>query len=716
MDKTFTNKDAKRLISEHRKIQAGLESGQNSVAVYKKEIENAADAFVAEEVLEKLRGIPIEEINRDKIGIRVKSLRNSGFNTVADIAAATVHEIAAINGISEEGATVIRRIVEQIIDITRKDTKIRISADKKTRNSNRLITAICAYQKLIPIAEECSKIREENSRLVGYALEDLSSAAGTLKWFFSSADKKQTAQQAYQFLSGLLNTSYYTKSISLLNSLDSIVHMDPAKAWGEFEAHSVSFINTLENIAPNVLGTDDSVYGLPQELAREIQDEAYFPDGLLVELRRYQEWGVRYILHQGRVLLGDEMGLGKTIQAIAAMVSLKNTGATHFLVVCPASVISNWCREVSTKSKLRVTKIYGDTRDAAMASWLECGGVAVTTYETTQHLELPKGFRLSMMVVDEAHYIKNPQAQRTINTKRLSEHADRLLLMTGTALENRVDEMVSLIGILQPDIAQRISGIETLSFAPVFRQLIAPVYYRRKREDVLTELPQKIESEEWCELLPEEQTIYEWAVLERRYADARQVSWNVKDLANSSKANRLLEIVEDAEDEGRKVIVFSFFLNTVEKVANLLADRCVGPITGSVSPQRRQEIVDEFDEAPSGTVLVAQIQSGGVGLNIQSASVVILCEPQFKPSTENQAISRAYRMGQTRNVLVYRLLCEDTVDEKIVSLLKSKQKIFNAFADESVAAEESVELDEKGFGEIINEEIQRINAKNSRTF
>ena len=95
-----------------------------------------------------------------------------------------------------------------------------------------------------------------------------------------------------------------------------------------------------------MLGNQDSVYGLPEQLAREVQDECFFPDGLLCELRRYQEWGVKYILHQGKVLLGDEMGLGKTIQAIATMVSLKNTGATHFIVLCPASVIINWCREV----------------------------------------------------------------------------------------------------------------------------------------------------------------------------------------------------------------------------------------------------------------------------------------------------------------------------------------------------------------------------------
>lgn len=268
-------------------------------------------------------------------------------------------------------------------------------------------------------------------------------------------------------------------------------------------------------------------------------------------------------------------------------------------------------------------------------------------------------------------------------------HAERLLFMTGTALENKVEEMISLIRILQPHIASQIQGMAFMSAAPQFRKAVAPVYYRRKREDVLTELPDLIESKEWCSLSHNEELAYEHAVLSKNYAEARRVSWNVDDLKDSSKASRLLELVEEAESEDRKVIVFSFFLDTIRKVTMLLGNRCTNPINGSVTPQRRQEIIDEFDKAPAGTVLVAQIQSGGTGLNIQSASVVVLCEPQFKPSIENQAISRAYRMGQTRNVLVYRLLCEGTVDEKIMSTLESKQAIFDAFADKSVAAAES---------------------------
>ena len=116
------------------------------------------------------------------------------------------------------------------------------------------------------------------------------------------------------------------------------------------------------------------------------------------------------------------MGLGKTVQAIASMVSLKNTGATHFVVVCPASVITNWCREIRKHSRLTVIKVHGTGRQYALNSWIKSGGVAVTTYETTGYFKLQDDFRFNMLVVDEAHYIKNPEATRSKNVKSISEH------------------------------------------------------------------------------------------------------------------------------------------------------------------------------------------------------------------------------------------------------------------------------------------------------
>ena len=525
-----------------------------------------------------------------------------------------------------------------------------------------------------------------------------------------SDDKQESLIDNYKYVKNTLNQTYIL-SIKEIYKQYKYFKINEDDSWNEFSNNSIKFYNVIEEIMPGVLGNDDSIYGLPEELARKIQDECFFPDGLLCTLRKYQEWGVKYILHQEKVLLGDEMGLGKTVQAIATMVSLKNTGATHFLVVCPTSVVSNWCREIVKHSRLRVTKIHGNNKVSSFKSWIKTGGVAVTNFESTSYINFDENFKLSLLVVDEAHFIKNPSARRSINTRLLATFTDRILFMTGTALENNVDEMISLINVLNPTLADSIKCLSFMSTAPQFREKIASVYYRRKREDVLTELPDKIEIKEWCTMNPEEEEVYEDAILGKRFQEARRLSWNIDDLYKSSKAIRLKEIVEEAESDGRKVLVFSFFLDTIYKIHEFLKGKCLNPINGSVNVNRRQEIIDEFDNAPAGTVLLAQITSGGTGLNIQSASVVVICEPQFKPSIENQAISRSYRMGQTRNVLVYRLLCEDTIDERLINILEEKQMIFDTFADKSVAAQKIIEIDDKTFGDIIKEEIDRINKK-----
>lgn len=546
-------------------------------------------------------------------------------------------------------------------------------------------------------------------------IASLNFSTSGLKWLFSTKAKKFKATETHNKLNELLSGDYGLKANDIISNYLNISETNFDEAWNDFVNDNVNFYNILEELDPSLLGSENKVYGLPEDLAKEINDECLFPNGLTCTLRRYQEWGVKYILHQEKVLLGDEMGLGKTIQAIATMVSLKNIGLSHFLVVCPASVLTNWCREIEKHSLLKAIRVHGDDREDAIKLWLSSGGVAVTTFETVAHFNLPEEFKISLLVVDEAHYIKNPSAKRTSGTKKLCKHADRILFMTGTALENNVDEMIGLISILQPQVARSLKRIAFMSAAPQFREKVAPVYYRRKREEVLKELPDLIESKEWCEMSIDEEDVYEDAILARNFMQARRVSWNIDSLSKSSKANRLMEIVKEAEEENRKIIVFSYFLDTISKISEFLGDRCLEPITGALMPNRRQEIIDEFNNSPAGSVLVSQIQSGGTGLNIQSASVVVICEPQLKPSIENQAISRAYRMGQSRSVLVYRLLCENSIDEKITDLLEQKQKIFDAFADESVSAKKSMEIDEKLLGDIISEEIERISQKRGLT-
>jgi SNF2 family DNA or RNA helicase len=256
------------------------------------------------------------------------------------------------------------------------------------------------------------------------------------------------------------------------------------------------------------------------------------------------------------------------------------------------------------------------------------------------------------------------------------------MLMTGTPLENSVQEFRNLIGYIRPDLAE--SAPEFL--ASMFRKHVAPAYLRRNQEDVLTELPELVEIDEWMGMSDADERAYRNAVQEGHFMDMRRAAMLSK---RSLKVERLMEIVEEAKANGRRVIVFSYFREVLNEVARLLPGQVFGPLTGAVPAAERQSLIDRFSQAGHGAVLVAQITAGGVGLNIQSASVVVICEPQLKPTTESQAIGRAHRMGQTNTVQVHRLLTENSVDERIREIVADKQQLFDEFARDSVIAQQA---------------------------
>lgn len=712
MPTSFSSSDARALTDQYRRMTGDLDAALSRAQAYPTQVAETAQKLATRKAYNMLRKVPIDELRGRIPRLRVKTLVEYGYRTLADVYAAHVHNLAAVNGISESSAYAMKRAAAELAAEMRDGAKISLSADDVNPDSTALVVAISRYLRSGMAVQRAHAAGDPRARMLAGRAASTVELCNGLSRLFAFGEKRRADEAAFEALRSMVNGDYGSELLGAARELQDLDGVAPEAAWAEFRANPIRFTNTLEAFAPDLVGTDDAAFGLPEELAREVQEECFFPDGLLCELRRYQEWGVKYILHQGRVLLGDEMGLGKTIQAIATMVSLRNTGATHFLVVCPASVLSNWAHEVRRHSLLSVTKLYGAGRKAAVASWSCSGGVAVTTYETLGRIDILETTPLSLVVVDEAHYVKNAEAKRSVSVRELCARCKRVLFMTGTPIENNVGEMESLISVLRPQIAARLCGMDTLPSAPRFREAVAPVYYRRKREDVLTELPELIESLEWCTMGAEEARVYERDALGRSYMATRRVSWNVGRAEDSSKATRLKELVDEAVGEGRKVLVFSFFLDTIRFVMEALGDRALPPITGSMPPEKRQDVIDEFDKAPAGSVLVSQIQAGGTGLNIQSASVVVICEPQLKPSIENQAISRAYRMGQARNVLVYRLLCEDSIDERITELLDKKQRIFDVFADKSEAAVQSVEIDKRTFGDLIEEEIKRINGKN----
>ena len=246
--------------------------------------------------------------------------------------------------------------------------------------------------------------------------------------------------------------------------------------------------------------------------------------------------------------------------------------------------------------------------------------------------------------------------------------------------------MCNLIDFVRPDMTKEVKALANISHLPQFKEKLAPVYIRRTRQQVLKELPEIAQEQEWCPLMEKDKECYKDAILSGSFSDMRRVSFLQDDMTTSAKCLRLMELLDQAADEGRKVIIYSFFRETISRVSAHLGSRCIGVISGDTKMSTRQHLVDKLGDAPGGSVLVSQIIAGGVGLNIQAASIVVFCEPQIKPSLESQALSRVYRMGQVRNVLVYRLLSPDTIDDEMMLILEQKQAEFDNYADESVVA------------------------------
>ncbi|KUH59389.1 hypothetical protein AUL39_03465 [Tractidigestivibacter scatoligenes] len=670
-------------------------------------VDAAVDAYKREKAKDSVANAPIEVINQGSRQFQLRGLKEAGYTTVGSVLNVSGYVLENIPGMGRGVAYEAKQMARDYAEYQQKSARVQLSLDDTSPAMDGLLAAVATYramssaQKRIgaagPIINKIAQLRNK--------VEELKP---DLVWVVMTPEDRQDHIDAGKELADYLGGPETEPLWDAVHFALEVGSVDVEQAREDFSHDPVGFVSTLEELVPDAMGGDNGAYGLSDELAEKASAVEFSSVGIKVTLRPYQVWGVKFALAQKRVLLGDEMGLGKTIQALAVMVALHAIGYRKFMVVCPLSVLENWCREIAAKSDLSPVKIYGRDWEDQYRLWQRgYQKVAVTTYETLARLKTDL-IDIDFLVVDEAHYAKNPEAKRTKNLMRFVDISDYVLFMTGTALENKAQEMVWLISMLQPEVAEEAAPLVGRPFGDSYRNAIAPVYYRRKREDVLDELPELTENEEWCELSADEIPAYVEA-LRQSFMSARRVSWNVGDLSKSGKARRLKEIVELAKDDGRKVLIFSYFRQTLTDVAKFLGpDHCIGPINGSIRPQERQRMVDRFEDEPAGTVLVAQIQAGGTGLNIQAASVVILCEPQFKPSIENQAISRAYRMGQTRKVFVHRLLCANTIDERIMKILADKQRIFDTFADRSVAAEQIDQtITKQTMEEIVREELKK---------
>ncbi len=676
------------------------------------EIRKLCARILRKDAEKSLAEVSVEELKKSKAGIRVSALIDAGFDNLYALSCAEDRELMAIQGIGEKQLEAIRNIIAEFINRIAEYTGMRISNDVTGMDTDRkeLIHALYKFRQCELIRKDAEGVSAEYHDFIGL-LRSEPIIRSRIKWLFSGRKAKDNTVLMLDEMVSFCNSPVFTRVKGFTDRYSQVNEIPQDTAIKDYERNSADYYALIER-----LGTGGSVrpavyHSLSAELAAEIDAFPLDIAGFRGTLRAYQEFGTKYILSRERVLLGDEMGLGKTIQAIAAMTHIKaNDPGSHFLIVCPASVLINWCRELKKFSDIDTYLLHGAFTGEIFEKWQSLGGAAVTNYETMGKIvdRIDEHMDLALLVIDEAHYIKNPDAQRTKNIRRLDNESERILMMTGTPLENKVDEMCSLIDFIRPDMTARVRSLAHMSSVPQFREMIAPFYLRRTREQVLRELPEIEEEQEWCLMSARDRELYIEDITENDFAGMRRVSFRDESLCGSAKAGRLVELCDQACDEGRKVVVYSYFRETVERVRSLLGDRCAGVISGATPVTERQAVIDRFAEISEGRVLVCQIQSGGTGLNIQAASVVIFCEPQIKPSLTNQAISRVYRMGQVHNVLVYHLLCEDTVDEAMLIRLGDKQSEFDTYADKSALAEATDNLlDHEWIRQFINKEREK---------
>jgi SNF2 family DNA or RNA helicase len=623
-------------------------------------------------------------------------LIDAGFETVGQVLGAGAGEIGRIPEVRRRSAKRIMAAASQMRASVEASTRVRIDPDARTAGQTALIAALRRYERsrsalkgpdLSPLASE-----------IGRRLDPAARGASRRRMLFTfSGRKKQEARDALAELDVILSSKPVATARKRLSRAEAELEkaskeQRAARLWNDYLARPVTYNGLLIEVAELDPAREASQGFLPADIAEQVRVLPLDQSLLKTSLRGYQAFGAKFALVQERVIIGDEMGLGKTMQSLAAMCHLAAKGATHFLVVCPASVVINWTREIERHTLLEARRLHlpATKREAATQEWAAKGGVAVTTFEALRAMPRDLDISVAMMVVDEAHYAKNPNALRTQAVSEWAGRSRRVLFLTGTPMENKVDEFRVLVGHLRPEVAENLDIEDETLDGTRFRELVAPVYLRRNTEDVLSELPARLETQEWVALEGATLRAYRKAVGEGNFMAMRRAAFDPGTVKASPKLRRLVELVSEAADGGRKIIVFSYFRDVLETVTEVLAGRdgvpgvpVIGPLTGDIPPADRQAMVDELTNARGPAVLVAQIQAGGVGLNIQAASVIIIAEPQLTPSIEEQAIARAHRMGQVRPVDVHRLLCEDSVDQRVLELLADKREAFDEYARRS---------------------------------
>ena len=535
---------------------------------------------------------------------------------------------------------------------------------------------------------------------------------------------------------------------SHVRTADRRVLLVPTEAWSEMQEvladcaveQEPGRMRIARTYAPYLAGaldaqgfrisSNDAAESAPPDIAAKLDP------ALVATMRPYQAAGVAWMAalaqRGAHGLLADDMGLGKTLQALAFCAWLRATGKTSApaLVVCPTSLIANWLRETAKFTPHLKTLNFTGSDRAARRPEISRTDLVVTSYAILRRdIEQLRGLDFGLVVLDEAQHIKNRGSQNAQGAKML--RASQRLILTGTPLENSVLDLWSLFDFLVPGYLGTAADFRERYEAPLsrggespkqmarLRQRVRPFFLRRTKEEVLPELPPKLEHATFCELTDEQREVYR-AVLAQGRRDVsdnsgkrgagrdriamlttllrlRQVCCHLDLLPAgdeprawrepSAKLDRTFELIDEAIDGGHRVLLFSQFVQMLHLLRDEARRREINFCYLDGQTTDRQGEIDRFQRDAGVPLFLISLKAGGTGLNLTGADTVIHFDPWWNPAVEDQATSRAHRFGQQRAVQAYKLIAAGTVEEKIQAMQARKREIFAAsVGDETFVA------------------------------
>lgn len=457
------------------------------------------------------------------------------------------------------------------------------------------------------------------------------------------------------------------------------------------------------------------------------------------DLRDYQQIGFNWLQllwnHGLGGILADDMGLGKTVQTLAHLDRLKKDQKLHHpaLVLAPTSLLYNWQNEARQFSpNLSTVVIHGLNRGLL---WEDANkqDIIITSYPLLRRdWQFISEREFSLIVFDEAQMLKNPAAKTTQLVKQLK--SENRLALTGTPMENHLGELWSLFDILLPGFLGSHRSFHRLYRKPIeqhgdidrqtaLTQRVSPFLLRRKKTEVELELPPKTEIINTVTLHQDQQNLYETIrlAMHQKVQDAirsqglersqliildallklRQLCCHprlvklqaAQTIKHSAKLEMLLSMLEEMQQEGRRVLLFSQFTQMLDIISKTLKKQNIEHLMLTGSTRHRQPLIDQFQKGEVPVFLIS-LKAGGTGLNLTAADTVIHYDPWWNPAVENQATDRAHRIGQDKPVFVYRLICKDSVEEKIQDLQTRKKQLYEAILDNKAQAKLSFTMDD----------------------